>query len=55
MDPRLPRIRKLITEQERIETELQGLMVEALSGNASRKCGEGGHSARTCPKSVEAQ
>jgi Zinc knuckle len=59
MDARLLRIRELITEQERIETELQALMggggVKERKPQTCSKCGEPGHSVRTCPKNTEVQ
>jgi hypothetical protein len=52
MDARLLRIRELITEQERIETELGTLIAGGKERKTQRcsKCGEEGHSSRTCPK-----
>ena len=53
MEARLQRIKELIEAKERIDSELEGL----ISGTARppkqklcKKCGEPGHSAKTCPQ-----
>jgi len=57
MDAKLVRIKELIEEKERIDSELEGLINGTKTVRAPQKCGvcgQEGHSARKCPTSETA-